>query len=144
MSARSDLPPLRILLAEDNVVNQAFAQLILQREGHQVTAVANGHGVLEALENQPAEQRFHVVLMDVDMPGMDGVETTQRIRSSRNPRLDTDVPIIAMTAHSLKGDRERFLQAGMDDYVSKPMTWDEVTEAIRRVLQARGCMYGGG
>lgn len=137
------LPSLRILLAEDNVVNQTFAQLLLQREGHEVVTVSNGQGALEALEGAPRDRGFDVVLMDVRMPGMDGVETTRRIRALKDPAVDSQVPIIAMTAHSLKGDRERFLKAGMDDYVSKPMAWEEVTDAIRRVLQAKGRLPGG-
>ncbi|WP_051286522.1 ATP-binding protein [Megalodesulfovibrio gigas] len=130
---RMTLPPLRILLAEDNLVNQAFAQLILKREGHAVTTASNGHEALELL----AKARYDLVLMDVRMPELDGVETTRRIRAREHGVLDPDVPIIAMTAHSQRGDRERFLEAGMDDYISKPMAWDSVIEIIGAVLRKR-------
>ncbi|GAB7080691.1 response regulator [Megalodesulfovibrio paquesii] len=128
------LPPLRILLAEDNLVNQAFAQLILRREGHTVTTASNGREAMALLSSEA----FDLVLMDVRMPELDGVETTRRIRSRDNGILDPDVPIIAMTAHSQRGDRERFLEAGMDDYISKPMAWETVIDIIAAVLQKRG------
>ncbi|MCA1946296.1 MAG: response regulator [Desulfovibrio sp.] len=138
---RTTLPPLRILLAEDNLVNQAFAQLILKREGHSVTTASNGHEALEHL----ARARYDLVLMDVRMPELDGVETTRRIRAREHGILDPEVPIIAMTAHSQRGDRERFLEVGMDDYISKPMAWDSVIETIGAVLRKRsGTLPGNG
>ncbi|TVM15850.1 hypothetical protein DPQ33_14190 [Oceanidesulfovibrio indonesiensis] len=131
---RPVLPPLSVLLAEDNAVNQAFAQLILRREGHEVVTVSNGEEALEAL----ARQSFDVVLMDVRMPGMDGVEATRRIRAGESYVLDAEIPIVAMTAHSSIEDRERFLKAGMDCYVSKPMNWEQILEAMAEALDVRG------
>lgn len=134
MQDADTLPALQILLAEDNLVNQAFAQLILKREGHNVTTVPNGLDALRIL----ATQSFDIVLMDVRMPEMDGVEATRRIRTGLAKVQDPNVPIIAMTAHSQMGDRERFLKAGMDGYISKPMTWGTVIETIRKVMQEKG------
>lgn len=128
------LPPLTVLLAEDNAVNQAFAQLILRREGHEVVTVGNGKDALEVL----SRQTFDVVLMDVRMPGMDGVEATKRIRSGEACVLDSEIPIVAMTAHTSIEDRELFLSVGMDCYVSKPMNWEQILEAMAEAMQVRG------
>jgi CheY-like chemotaxis protein len=118
--------PLRILLAEDSAVNQKVILLLLQRIGYRADVAANGMEVLEAL----TRQSYDVVLMDVQMPDMDGVEATQRIMQgwprNRRPR------IIAMTAHALPGDRERYIGTGMDDYISKPVKMDELIEALRK------------
>jgi PAS domain S-box-containing protein len=116
--------PLRILLAEDNVVNQKVALRILERLGYRADVAANGLEVLEALERQS----YDLVLMDVQMPEMDGVEATCRIceqwPDERRPR------IIAMTAHAMEGDRERYLEVGMDDYISKPVRVEELMKAL--------------
>lgn len=106
----------QILLAEDNIVNQRVAVGVLEKHGHVVVVANNGKEALEAL----ACQRFDLVLMDVQMPEMDGVQATIAIRE-REQQTGAHIPIIAMTAHAMKGDRERFLLAGMDDYVPKPI-----------------------
>jgi CheY-like chemotaxis protein len=119
--------PLRILLAEDNLLNQKVALSLLRRMGYQVDVALNGRQVLAALEQHP----YDVVLMDIQMPEMDGLEATHRIR--------TDWPeeeqpwIIALTAQAVEGDRERFLSMGMDDYVSKPVRIDVLAKALQNV-----------
>ena len=117
--------PRRILLAEDNPINQRLALHLLQRMGHSVAVVANGLEALYLLE----QEEFDVVLMDVQMPGMDGLTAAAAIRAKEQATGD-HVPIIAMTAHALKGDRERCVAAGMDDYVSKPISRRSLADAI--------------
>ena len=108
----------RILVAEDNSTNQVVALGFLKKLGLHADAVADGGEALKALESIP----YDLVLMDVQMPVMDGLEATRQIRSPASAVLNHWVPIIALTAHALQGDRERFLEAGMNDYLSKPMT----------------------
>ena len=121
--------PLRILLAEDNLVNQRVAGGILKKRGHTVVVVGNGAQAVTALENQC----FDVVLMDVQMPVMDGVEATTVIRE-RERVIGGHLPIIAMTAHAMAGDRQRFLESGMDNYISKPVRPQDLFSAIAAVL----------
>ncbi|MBI4804700.1 MAG: response regulator [Desulfovibrio sp.] len=132
-AAKPKLSPLTILLAEDNPINQMFAIEILEQDGHKVIAVGNGVEALATL----AEQKVDVVLMDIQMPGMDGLEATRRIRSGDHPGVPKDIPIIAMTAHALKGDRERFLESGMDGYLSKPVGSEEIQAALHQVLMPK-------
>ena len=107
---------LRILLAEDNPVNQRLATRLLERRGHRVVPAVTGRQALEIL----ARESFHVILMDVQMPDMDGLEATRAIRAREQPGV-TQTPIVALTAHTMKGDRERCLAAGMDAFVTKPI-----------------------
>jgi len=123
--------PLQILLAEDSLVNQKLAVALLERHGHTVVVANNGREAVAALESRP----FDLVLMDVQMPEMDGLEATEAIRA-REKRTGDHVPVIAMTAHALKGDRERCLEAGMDDYVSKPIHAAQLLDTMERVLGA--------
>jgi CheY-like chemotaxis protein len=123
--------PLRLLLAEDNAVNQRLAVSLLEKRGHQVVVVGNGREALAALEGG----RFDAVLMDVQMPEMDGFEATAAIRA-REAATGTHTPIIAMTAHALKGDRDRCLEAGMDTYVSKPLRSHELFEVLEGLVPA--------
>jgi two-component system, sensor histidine kinase and response regulator len=122
---------LRILLAEDNPVNQRVAVGMLEKRGHNLTVVGTGKAALEAAASQP----FDLVLMDVQMPEMDGTEATAEIRR-REKITGQHLPIIALTAHAMKGDRELFLEAGMDDYVSKPIKPTELEQTIRRLWDA--------
>jgi PAS domain S-box-containing protein len=125
--------PLRILLAEDEITIQTAFTHMLRKAGHEVVAVGDGSEVLAALHRGP----FDLILMDVQMPEMDGVEATRRIRSSTSESFDPDIPVIALTAYAMKGDRERFFEAGMDDCVSKPVQMDHLAQVIRRVLGAK-------
>jgi signal transduction histidine kinase/DNA-binding response OmpR family regulator len=121
--------PLRVLLAEDNAVNQKLAVSLLEKDGHSVRVASNGKQALAALE----QERFDVVLMDLAMPEMDGFEATAAIRA-REQETGQHQPIIAITAHALKGDRERCLQAGMDGYVTKPFRRPALYEALATVV----------
>ena len=120
-------PRLHVLLAEDNVINQKVAMGVLGSMGHRVTAVNHGNEALAAL----ATGRFDLVLMDLQMPEKDGLETTAEIRANESVTGE-HIPIIALTAHAMKGDRERCLAAGMDEYVSKPIQSSELHTAIEK------------
>ena len=115
----------RVLLAEDGVINQQVAVRLLEERGHSVEVVNNGRAAVERV----AEQPFDVVLMDVQMPEMDGIEATAAIRRAE-AQTGGHIPIIAMTAHAMKGDRDRFLAAGMDGYVAKPVRPHELYAAV--------------
>jgi len=125
--------PLQVLLAEDNPVNQLVASRLLEKRGHTVVIVASGREALAALETH-STGGFDLVLMDVQMPDMDGYETTEEIRRKEASSGDgRHLPIIAMTAHAMKGDRERCLEAGMDGYLSKPIEIAALFAAIDAV-----------
>ena len=123
---------LSILLAEDNVINQKLALGVLGKAGHQVSIANNGREALEKLQEN--HEQFDLVLMDVQMPEMDGLETTEAIRRWEKD-LDIHIPIIAMTANAMKGDREECIRAGMDDYVSKPIRMKALFESVSRVMK---------
>jgi signal transduction histidine kinase/ActR/RegA family two-component response regulator len=125
---------LRILLAEDNLVNQKVAARLLEKQGHLVIAAGTGTAVLELLKNQ----NFDLILMDIQMPEMDGFQTTASIRSSEKSSR-RHLPIIALTAHAMVGDRERCLAAGMDGYTSKPICAEDLNQEIER-LSADLCL----
>jgi two-component system sensor histidine kinase/response regulator len=121
---------LHILLAEDNPVNQALVVHLLERRGHAVSVIGDGREVLAALDREPID----LVLMDVQMPGWNGFEATAAIRT-REKGTDRHIPIVAMTAHAMKGDRERCLDAGMDRYLSKPIRPRELLETIAELTR---------
>jgi signal transduction histidine kinase/CheY-like chemotaxis protein len=125
--------PLRILLAEDNAINQKLALLILERLGYRADVAGNGLEVIEALERDADVAPYDVVLMDMQMPELDGLDATRRIRAGF--RADRQPHIIAMTANAMQGDRELCLAAGMNDYVSKPI---RVQELVKALINARG------
>ncbi len=131
-SARNS-EPLRVLLAEDNFVNQKLAVTMLQKRGHVVSVANDGLEALEAL----ARETFDVILMDVHMPRMGGFEATAQIRE-RERQGHTRIPVIALTALAMSGDREKCLQAGMDAYVSKPINSSELFGTLNRMFPDRG------
>lgn len=119
----------RVLVADDNSINRFLTRRLLERRGFEVTLAADGREALTAMDNQ----NFEIVLMDIQMPELDGVEATRRIREKEKDSA-RHLPVIALTAYALRGDRQRFIAAGMDDYVSKPISPNELFEAIDRVL----------
>jgi CheY-like chemotaxis protein len=128
----------RILVAEDNAINQRVAVRMLEKNGHQVILARNGREALAALERES----FDLVFMDVQMPEMDGLEAAAAIRK-KEKSTGGHVPIVAMTAGAMQGDRDRCLDAGMDEYVSKPITERELMAAIQRTLP-RSVSQGAG
>jgi CheY-like chemotaxis protein/HPt (histidine-containing phosphotransfer) domain-containing protein len=120
----------RILLVEDNSTNQMVALEILKKVGLKAESAINGVEALTALENNP----YDLILMDVQMPEMDGIETTRHIRDHQSAVLNHNIPVIAMTANVMRGDRERCLEAGMNDYISKPFELQALLEVLRRWL----------
>ena len=122
---------LRILLAEDDPTNQYTTQKLLERVGHTVSLAENGQQVLDLLKAQD----FDVILMDIRMPVMDGVEAARIIRSSTDPGVKKDIPIIALTAHAMQGDREKYLEAGMNDYLAKPVDMTNLVKALLRLAK---------
>jgi two-component system sensor histidine kinase/response regulator len=131
-----EIKNLRVLLAEDNVINQTIAVRVLEKRACIVTVAENGQAALHACETQS----FDLILMDIQMPGMDGLEATAAIRK-QEISTGAHMPIIAMTAHALKGDRERCLAAGMDGYVSKPIRTIELFAAMESVMHGRSALH---
>jgi PAS domain S-box-containing protein len=127
------LPPLSILLVEDNRINRVFATDLLESRGHRVVAAENGRAALEYLATSPVD----VVLMDIQMPVMDGLAATRAIRAG-HMGIDPVVPVIGLSAYALDHERERFLAAGLDDYIVKPIDVELFFEAVRRVLAGHG------
>jgi CheY-like chemotaxis protein len=126
------------MLAEDNVVNQKLAVRLLEIRGHSVVVVGNGREALSALESLA----FDAVLMDVQMPEMDGFEATEAIRA-KETATGTHLPIVAMTAHAMKGDRERCLEAGMDGYVAKPLNANELFRVVESIADSAALVGRG-
>ncbi len=120
----------RILLAEDNPVNQKVALKILEKLGYSAVSVENGREAVQELE----KFSYDLVLMDIQMPEMDGFEATDTIRDPQSSVLNHDVPVIAMTAHAMEGDRNKCIQAGMDDYIAKPVKPEMLSKIIKKVL----------
>lgn len=116
--------PLRVLVAEDEVLNQKYLSVVITKLGHYVAIANNGNEVISLLNNDT----FDIILMDITMPEMDGVEATQRIRASGMPYQN--VAIVALTAHAMFGDRERFIAAGMTDYIAKPVSIEEIKSLL--------------
>ena len=125
---------LRVLLAEDDMVNRELAERLLRKAGHQVTAVPDGSKAVQAVQESGLDG-FDVVLMDVKMPEMDGLEATAALRAMETG-TDHRIPIIAMTAHAMKGDQERFLKAGMDDYIAKPIQVHSLVGLVEQIVQS--------
>jgi CheY-like chemotaxis protein/HPt (histidine-containing phosphotransfer) domain-containing protein len=131
-SIRESKRRLNILLAEDNAVNQKLATKMLERMGHTVTVACNGREALEILNRA----NFDLILMDVQMPEMDGLDATRTLRELEKPK-GAHVPVIALTAHAMERDKERCLEAGMDAYISKPITAQDLYETIEHIMQSR-------
>ena len=140
VTAAARTRPLRLLLAEDNAVNQRLAVRLLEKQGHHVTVAPNGRAAVaawqqsESQQSESQQQPFDLILMDIQMPEMDGFEATRAIREEQEAAAH--IPIVAMTAHAMTGDRERCLAAGMDDYLSKPLQVDKMLEVIGRLVSA--------
>lgn len=128
----------KILLAEDNLTNQKVAKRFLEKLGHQVDLVCNGKEAVEVLKST----NYDLIFMDIQMPVMDGIEATKKIRNPESGILNNNVPIIAMTAYALKGDRERLLEAGMNDYIAKPINSKELARIVEKQLSGESPKEG--
>lgn len=128
----------RILVAEDHPVNLMYIEKFLKKKGFDVTVVTDGTEVVPAMQNA----RYDIVLMDIAMPKMDGLEATAAVRACKESLTPCTVPVIAMTAHAMKGDREQFLAAGMDDYIGKPINSDNLLNLILKHIDAPQTVAG--
>ncbi len=129
-----DMRRLEVLVVDDNVVSQRLATRLLEKEGHSAVCAYNGLLALEVLRTRS----FHCILTNIQMPEMDGLELLERIRSGAVPGLSPLIPVVAMTAHALKGDRERFLAAGMDGYIPKPINAKEFHRVLHQAMLKAG------
>ncbi|MHC1789475.1 PocR ligand-binding domain-containing protein [Solidesulfovibrio sp.] len=134
-----EAPPLRILFAEDDAVSLLSGKRMLEKSGHTVVMASDGKEVLQRL----GEQHIDLILMDIQMPRMDGVEATKAIRKSASLRHKAHIPIIAMTAYAMTGDQEKFLAAGMDAYIAKPMNQDSLRAVIQQVMVSQSTATHG-
>ncbi len=121
---------LKILLAEDNQMNLKLATILLERMGHEVVPAQDGHQVLKAMQ----AERFDLVLMDLEMPEMDGIEATQRIRQGQAGEGHQQVPVVAMTAHTQSGTTEQCQAAGMNEYIAKPIDSEKLAALLARLF----------
>ena len=126
---------MQVILAEDNPVNRVFLGNFLAMAGFQTTCADNGLKVLDLLRN--SNNHYDIILMDIQMPELDGISTTEIIRSGKEKNIDPGIPIIALTAYAMKGDREKILKAGLDDYIMKPVSKDVLLNTIGKTLEAK-------
>ena len=133
MEGGKPLQGARVLVAEDDLVNQRYITRLLEKMGCAVTLVEDGMQAVDALR----EKVFDIVLMDIEMPVLNGIEATRSIRRPETGCLDPDIPIVALTAHAMWGDEQRCMHAGMTDYVPKPVDMETVAAIIRATLDAR-------
>lgn len=126
-----DGPSLTLLLAEDNPTNQHLAATILRKMGHEVTVVSDGEEALACFETG---RHFDLVLMDIQMPRLDGETALQRIRALETAQGTASTPVVAVTAHAFAGDRDRFLSKGFDDYLAKPYRISTLAEVLKAIL----------
>jgi len=126
-----DVFPMRILVAEDNTVNQRLIRRLLEKKGHTVNIANDGKEAVDIFIKNAGnpQEKFQMILMDILMPVMDGTEATRRIRE-----VDDKIPIIALTAYAMKGDKGKFLSQGMDDYISKPIEKSRLFEVINKYM----------
>lgn len=129
----ASLPPLRVLAVEDDRISRLSLVRMLEKSGCRVVAVEDGEKALERLQ----AEAFDAVFMDVQMPGLNGMQTTRAIRSGKAGADRSRIPVVALTAHAMTGDRERFLRAGMDHYLSKPLERRELQQIILRLSRGR-------
>ncbi len=140
VTAEPQAARVRVLVAEDNITNQLVALGVLRKLGLHAEAVGNGREAIQAMARVP----YDLVIMDVQMPEMDGLQATRLVRDQEVEVLNPDVPIIAMTAHAMSGDRERCLAAGMDDYVSKPVRAAELAQALEKWIARQSAVFTTG
>jgi CheY-like chemotaxis protein len=127
----------KILLVEDNIVNQKLAIRLLEKKNYRVDVASNGREAVDTLSDKE-KNVYDIVLMDIQMPILNGLEATKLIRAKTSGVINNRIPIIAMTANAMDGDKQRCIDAGMDDYVSKPVKSEKLYEAIEKQLERVG------